>query len=346
MPGDEASQTMVYLYSGAIWSIGLLCWSILVRRRVLGMPLVPCEEPPGVPWNLLHIVMICLVYLGWLEAVNAILPTQPESAPSTASAGKSPAIPDRKQKAATEPKPGTESETEFTLDARSLWLDGLSKLAGVACAILILRARAGATWRDMGLSLHQLAADARLGCWSFGLIAAPVFTIQAILTRWLESKHPLVESLQQNSTMSFLVLCSASAILVAPLCEEFLFRVILQGWFQSLETRLRHAFARGNHASTVDASPGDAPAWQAPRVASFVARWHRAVVRLPWGLPSLIASSLLFALAHLGNGPDPIPLFVLALALGFLYQRTGRLWPSVIVHMLLNTVSMSMLWFS
>ena len=50
----------------------------------------------------------------------------------------------------------------------------------------------------------------------------------------------------------------------------------------------------------------------------------------------ILVSSLVFALLHLGQGGAPIPLFFLAVGLGFLYQRTGRLTPCIVVHMLLN----------
>jgi len=40
---------------------------------------------------------------------------------------------------------------------------------------------------------------------------------------------------------------------------------------------------------------------------------------------------------HIGQGAAPIPLFFLALALGYLYRQTGRLWPCIMVHMILNT---------
>lgn len=56
-------------------------------------------------------------------------------------------------------------------------------------------------------------------------------------------------------------------------------------------------------------------------------------------------SAAIFALMHLRAelDPDPIPLFVLALALGYLYQRTHSLVPGIIVHFLLNGCSMCIL---
>jgi membrane protease YdiL (CAAX protease family) len=46
----------------------------------------------------------------------------------------------------------------------------------------------------------------------------------------------------------------------------------------------------------------------------------------------------------LGHGPDPIPLFVLALILGYMYQRTHRIVPSIVTHLLFNLTSLVMLW--
>ena len=64
------------------------------------------------------------------------------------------------------------------------------------------------------------------------------------------------------------------------------------------------------------------------------------------GVVPICISSLVFALLHVGQGAAPIPLFVLALGLGYLYQRTGQLLPCIIVHMLLNGTSMAILWLA
>jgi hypothetical protein len=57
-------------------------------------------------------------------------------------------------------------------------------------------------------------------------------------------------------------------------------------------------------------------------------------------------SSLLFAMTHWGQGLAPIPLFFFAAILGYVYQRTHRLWPSLVAHSLLNAGSMAILWLS
>jgi membrane protease YdiL (CAAX protease family) len=63
-----------------------------------------------------------------------------------------------------------------------------------------------------------------------------------------------------------------------------------------------------------------------------------------YGWFPITVSSAAFGLAHFGYGPEPIPLFLLALVLGFLYQRTHRIIPSIVAHGLFNMFSMIILW--
>jgi membrane protease YdiL (CAAX protease family) len=66
---------------------------------------------------------------------------------------------------------------------------------------------------------------------------------------------------------------------------------------------------------------------------------------LPGYLP-IFVSALIFAMMHFGQGPAPIPLFFLAIGLGYLYRQTHRATPSIVVHLLINSLSMAALWFS
>ena len=54
----------------------------------------------------------------------------------------------------------------------------------------------------------------------------------------------------------------------------------------------------------------------------------------------LIAASLIFALMHLGQGAAPIPLFLLSVGLGYLYRQTGSLIPCIVLHMILNSITL------
>ncbi len=57
----------------------------------------------------------------------------------------------------------------------------------------------------------------------------------------------------------------------------------------------------------------------------------------------ILISSLIFALLHYSHGPDWIPLLLLAVGLGYLYQRTRRILPCILVHFFLNLTSFAML---
>ncbi len=63
---------------------------------------------------------------------------------------------------------------------------------------------------------------------------------------------------------------------------------------------------------------------------------------------ALVPASLLFTLVHVGPGfaNAALPaLFVLAMGLGWLYERTGSLWPPILVHSAFNALNVAVaLW--
>ena len=64
--------------------------------------------------------------------------------------------------------------------------------------------------------------------------------------------------------------------------------------------------------------------------------------RFDWA--AIVGSTLVFALLHYSHGPAWIPLLLFGAALGYVYQRTHRIWPGIIAHLLLNSVTMIGLW--
>jgi membrane protease YdiL (CAAX protease family) len=70
----------------------------------------------------------------------------------------------------------------------------------------------------------------------------------------------------------------------------------------------------------------------------------RGFAGLPFGWFPILISSLLFAAAHFGHGVDPFAIFVLAMILGYVYQRTHRIVPCIVTHMLFNAFAMLVLW--
>ena len=70
----------------------------------------------------------------------------------------------------------------------------------------------------------------------------------------------------------------------------------------------------------------------------------RGLAGLPHGWLPILASSLLFGLAHAGYGPEPVPLFLFGILLGYVFQRTNRILPCIVAHGLFNGVTMLTLW--
>jgi hypothetical protein len=157
-------------------------------------------------------------------------------------------------------------------------------------------------------------------------------------------------------------------VIIAPIAEEFFFRVLLQGWLETLAGGRSPPSAESSEAAAEQvqdvppaAGPADPDNPYSPSYSLAELRHGepaaieqtpvappaatRSLGGLRWDYASIILSSLVFSLMHLGHGADPIPLFFLALALGYLYQRTGRLLPSVVVHFCLNACSMLALCF-
>jgi membrane protease YdiL (CAAX protease family) len=170
-----------------------------------------------------------------------------------------------------------------------------------AVALLVLRRQADRT--DLGIDLGHVARDIGFGAIAFSAIAPIVYAVQFLTERWVaEYKHPLIDALHKHGTPLTWLIVAAAALVVAPIWEEFLFRVVLQGWLEKLE-----------------------------------------ISRATRGAAAITISSAIFALVHWGQGAAPIPLFIFALMLGYLYHKTHRLIPSVTAHFLLNAVSMAML---
>ena len=189
-----------------------------------------------------------------------------------------------------------------------------ANLTTVSFALLWIFSHTDATWADFGWRHDAVRDDVRLGLLAFVAIAAPIYGLQALLSQLVTEKHPIIEMLTERPTGVLYVLAGVSAVAAAPLAEEFFFRVLLQGWLES-------AWPAATPPAVDSAPPTECRPKQS----------------------AIVVTSLIFALMHIGHGAAPIPLFFLALALGYLYQRTHRLLPSVTVHFCLNACSFMML---
>ena len=124
----------------------------------------------------------------------------------------------------------------MTAEARIWFLAtaALASLMTVALSAFWIGLRTGATWRDLGVDRACLRRDALLGIVAFAMLAPPVYGLQFLLVQWFPSQHPLVELLREHMDPALATVGVFSAVVVAPVAEEYFFRVLLQGWLERL----------------------------------------------------------------------------------------------------------------
>jgi membrane protease YdiL (CAAX protease family) len=222
-------------------------------------------------------------------------------------------------------------------------------------------------WRDLGLPANgrELAHDIFIGVVAGSAALAPIYFIMyALSTPEMKSGHPLVKMISDREpNLGVMLLASLVAVVVAPICEEITFRLLLQGWLEKTEAIAMGAISESSLGGLADdVIPVDDAAQAIGGPASDVGDesigasaglvdsiWlseppKRGSLGLPYGWMPIVISSVLFGLAHFGYGPEPVPLFFLALLLGYIYNRTHRIVPSIVAHALFNSFAIAALW--
>jgi membrane protease YdiL (CAAX protease family) len=339
----EQLQDPVALYfQGAALLLSLATGLVLLVARNAG-PLLKFRPRRRVPWNAAGAFLACaFVVLVLLSALQ-----KPAMLPQVETGKGAPAQ-----------------------DADLLIGQMVMQFVIVGGALLIMVAYFRPTRCDLGLppNRHELAQDVSIGVITALAAVAPVFLIQYLLMEWLEmeSGHELVKMLRETEAKPLVfALAAVAAVVGAPICEEITFRLLLQGWLEKWE-----AEALGLPTSRAPSPDRDAVETQKPDIvdtASAVSPTGNEAVAtvdlrfgdsrqmidcppasgvagLPFGWLPIAISSALFGLAHYGYGPEPIPLFVLALFLGYVYHRTHRIVPCIVAHAAFNSVTVFMLW--
>ncbi|MBP85674.1 MAG: hypothetical protein CMJ64_02995 [Planctomycetaceae bacterium] len=240
---------------------------------------------------------------------------------------------------------------------------GIATLAVTVVSALAIGVAHGAKSHDLGLSLKHIGRDIVIGVVAFLILGPLAFAIQAFFVYQLgiESHHPLIELVKADPTNELFTMVTAVAVLVAPMSEEYFFRVLFQGWIE------KHFLFGDPWQGSSDVGESDkvANAWSADPNESGEQRspYHNFVplseatderpadeeTEEPSGgfaptFVPILCSATLFAAMHWSHGPDAVALFVLAVGLGYLYQRTHRWLPCVVTHLCLNGTTMVMLW--
>lgn len=307
-------------------------WISLLAKVLRGKELLAFEPRRETPWGLIAVVLSFFLLIGSQIVAGLAFAVQSDAEPTVAQT-----------------------------DALLTWT-AVAILAATLISIGLIHLFTKAGRADFGISLDHVPRDLLTGVYAFLILAPITFAIQYVFVYvfGLESHHPLIELLKEDSSGKLFGVVTLLAVVVAPIGEEYFFRVLLQGWLERVfRFRITHAGeverpARSEVAPTgEDAAQGsagftlesDANPYSSPPLGDTVDDNSVAVIVPAASAVPILISAAVFALMHWSHGPDPAALFVLALGLGFLYQRTHRWLPCIVTHACLNGTTMLLLWF-
>jgi membrane protease YdiL (CAAX protease family) len=283
----DASQLTPLLLIVPIFAAGMSIWTWALARLAQRQPVLPYEARTNVPWSGLDVLALVLLTL-LLQAFAAGQIARLSGVDVHA------------------------AEVDVSaLQVPSILGSAIGNSLAVIAILLWLAKARGATTSDLGFC-GPIGSDLVLGCAGFSAAAVIIYPLMLLLTQWIEYQHPILKAVEQDHGVGVLWISTVAAVIVAPIAEELVFRVLFQGWLEKLRRFWR----------------------EAQRDLPLVNRHTGPIV----------VSAALFGVAHYSNGPAPIPLFILGLFLGYLYHQTHRLLPCVVLHICVNALTTAQLW--
>lgn len=184
---------------------------------------------------------------------------------------------------------------------RAMIAVSVSNIIFLVAAVLLVGPGWKAGLKRLGLSGPNIGRQISIGIRGAFLISPWVYLVNVVANLiFYANPHEVMKMLDNHLDQSTAILAGVSAVILAPLAEEVLFRGMLLGTLIRMSRKV--------------------PATDRQIPVQF----------------ANIATSLFFAVLHANAWPAPIGIFVFSLGLGKLYIATGRLLPCVIAHALFN----------
>jgi membrane protease YdiL (CAAX protease family) len=214
-------------------------------------------------------------------------------------------------------------------DRQSTMLDNLilcfQETAAVIVIILIAKVTFVSRLKGFGLDVKTVIKDFFAAFVNL-LAVWPLITTAIIVTVFLGGlvwgqdyqmqQHEQLKVITEHPQLSLRVLIFITAVVIAPVFEELLFRGLFQTMIRS------HIEDRGPRLVTQGAGHDD-------KVTEIHGAW-----------PAILISSMLFAATHANTGHWPA-LFVLGVCLGYAYEKSGSLLRPIFIHSLFNAASLT-----
>jgi membrane protease YdiL (CAAX protease family) len=326
MPAPQTPPFALVAFVCFFLSAAAGAWLWAISRLMQGHPLLPEAPPRKVPWGIGSVLAVVLV---WVLLQLTLFPPL-----NRLIMGPGHTLAETKE----------EQPEAFIIE--QLLLIALVNAGMVVLVPALLKASSRAGRGELGLGPVQLTHNVIRGGLACLLVLPCVYLINAVAVQlWKVNHHPVEQMIRANSSPPVFILAFVSAVILAPLAEELVFRGVIQGWLTRLfeERQDRRDLPE---ILTSDLLPPTAevgalwtePAPELVAVMPCPTPEYRPLSRWASAMP-IIITSILFAAVHMPQWPAPIAIFALSVALGVLYRRTGSLVPSITLHAVFNGVA-------
>jgi membrane protease YdiL (CAAX protease family) len=249
----------------------------------------------------------------------------------------------------------------------SAWVSA-AQLIAVFLVPLFIMGRTGCQAAAFGWHPNRFGVDVLIGVWLLFMTMPPMFLMTGVVNgiSGVKYEHPVIDTMREYPWMLGIV--AFQAVIVAPISEEFFFRSMLIGWFESIHFgKSFEAFLTGwsptkeriepldstEQFVLPDASQQEKTDPYLPTVANAGvgdtfpqgARCEEPCGYTPPWWPSIV-SAILFGVPHFSYGLSWIPLIVFGIILGRIYQWRQSLVSCIAIHMLFNAINLFNLWLS
>lgn len=249
--------------------------------------------------------------------------------------------------------PGPDASTEQSL-AELMFQSAVSNGLLLVLVPAFVRLTSGAGLADLGLHRQEWPRQMGIGVRAAMLMTPPVCAIQFLTVHiWRSQAHPVEQMVLEKLTVGVAILAVLSTTVLAPWIEELLFRGIFQRWLDRLvedrplpTTTIQEkgrfgplepeneSFFLNSKAAPTESTPID-PGSEI--LASSYQPAEQPSSRFS-SLPILL-TSFFFAAMHLSQWPAPVAIFLLSMALGTVYERSGSLLAAITMHATFNGVN-------
>lgn len=339
MNDNPAEQIGLLLRSGssvgaAAAALGLVCWLVMKTR---GEAICPRWKMPPFVWPGPFIFGFFFAYL--LVSLF-IVPVLIQSGVLDRCIGRwLPAI-----------DPGNPDVTQILNHLKSMWA-GFIFVPTLLLVAFAIRSTILATPVGWSAEWRAIPRTLLLGILVFGTFGVAAQVLNVLLGflwhwfGWTLTEHPLSKMGLSGDGVGGVVFVLGACV-TAPILEEFLFRGLLVSWASGRWYRpwvlmgFTLMISWGGAVGSLNI-PATVFAVMLMLLLMILQRYTKSCkARFPSRTASAVwSSSALFALFHSSVWPTPIPLFVLALGLGFVTARTRSWWPAAFAHAVFNTVS-------